>query len=75
MCALSLAFVLHAGATASYTYKPRDLVVIDGRTSPDRKFSIVSGKNEAGEFGVYLRDAQTEKLIGKLEEVWRCSSV
>ena len=27
------------------------------------------GENKAGEFGVYLRDAQTKKLIGQLEEV------
>ena len=43
--------------------------MIDGGTSPDKKFSIVSGENKAGEFGVYLRDAQTKKLIGQLEEV------
>ena len=67
--ALSLAFVAQAGATATYDYKPGELLVIDGGTSPDKKFSIVSGENNAGEFGVYLRDAQTKKLIGKLEEV------
>ena len=67
--ALSLAFVAHAGATATYNYKPGEFLVIDGGTSPDKKFSIVSGENKAGEFGVYLRDAQTKKLIGKLEEV------
>ena len=52
-----------------YDYKPGEFLVIDGGTSPDKKFSIVSGENKAGEFGVYLRDAQTKKLIGKLEEV------
>ena len=67
--ALSLAFVAHAGATASYDYKPGEFLVIDGGTSPDKKFSIVSGENKAGEFGVYLRDAHTKKLIGQLEEV------
>ena len=67
--ALSLAVVAHAGATATYDYKPGELLVIDGGTSPDKRFSIVSGENKAGEFGVYLRDAQTKKLIGKLEEV------
>jgi hypothetical protein len=67
--ALSLAFVAHAGATATYDYKPGQFLVIDGGTSPDKKFSIVSGENKAGEFGVYLRDAQTKKLIGQLEEV------
>jgi len=61
--ALSLAFVAHAGATAMYDYKPGQFLVIDGGTSPDKKFSIVAGENKAGEFGVYLRDAQTKKLI------------
>ena len=69
--ALSLAFVGHARATAMYDYKPGEFLVIDGGTSPDKKFSIVSGENKAGEFGVYLRDAQTKKLIGQLEEVNR----
>ena len=67
--ALSLAFVAHAAATTAYDYKPGEFVVIDGGTSPDGKFSIVGGENKAGEFGVYLRDAHTKKLIGKLEEV------
>jgi hypothetical protein len=67
--ALSLAFVAHAGATATYDYKPGEFLVIDGGTSPDKKFSIVTGESKAGEFGVYLRDAQTKKLIGQLEEV------
>ena len=67
--ALGLAFVAHAGATAMYDYKPGEFLVIDSGTSPDKKFSIVSGENKSGEFGVYLRDAQTKKLIGQLEEV------
>lgn len=67
--ALALALVPHVGATASYDYKPGELLVIDGGTSPDKKFSIVSGENKAGKFGVYLRDARTKKLIGQLEEV------
>jgi hypothetical protein len=67
--ALALALVPHVGATASYDYKPGQLLVIGGGTSPDKKFSIVSGENKAGEFGVYLRDARTKKLIGQLEEV------
>ena len=67
--ALSLAFVAHAGATAMYDYKPGEFLVIDGGTSPDKNFSIVSGENKAGDFGVYLRDAHTKKLIGQLEEV------
>jgi hypothetical protein len=66
---LSLAFVGHAGATATHDYKPGQFLVIDGGRSPDKKFSIVAGENKAGEFGVYLRDAQTKKLIGQLEEV------
>src|SRR4029077_11958147 len=67
--ALSLGFVVHVGATATYDYKPGQFLVIDRGTSPDKKFSIVAGENKAGEFGVYLRDAQTKKLIGQLEEV------
>ncbi len=67
--ALSLAFVAHAGATARYDYKPGEFLVIDSGTSPDKKFSIVSDENKPGEFGVYLRDAQTKELIGQLEEV------
>jgi hypothetical protein len=67
--ALSLALLASAGATAIYDYKPGEFLVIDGGTSPDKKFSIVSGETKAGEFGVYLRDAQTKKLIGQLEEV------
>jgi hypothetical protein len=67
--ALTLAIVAYAGATATYDYKPGEFLVIDGGTSPDKKFSIVTGENKAGEFGVYLRDAHTKKLIGQLEEV------
>jgi hypothetical protein len=67
--ALSLAFVAHAGATATYDYKPGQFLVIDGGTSPDKKFSIVAGENKSGDFGIYLKDAQTRKLIGELEEV------
>lgn len=66
---LSLAIVAHVGATSTYDYKPGEFLVIDGGTSPDKKFSIVTGKKKAGEFGVYLRDAHTKKLIGQLEEV------
>jgi hypothetical protein len=66
---LNLAFVGHAAATAMYDYKPGQFLVIEHGTSPDKKFSIVAGENKAGEFGVYLRDAQTKKLIGQLEEV------
>lgn len=67
--ALLFALCAAAGATAMYDYKPGEFLVIDGGTSPDKKFSIVSGENKAGEFGVYLRDARTRKLIGQLEEV------
>jgi len=38
--ALSLAFVAHAGATATYDYKPGEFLVIDGGTSPDKKFEL-----------------------------------
>jgi hypothetical protein len=67
--ALSLAFVAYAGATATYDYKPGQFLVIKGGTSPDKKFWIVAGETKSGDFGVYLKDAQTKKLIGKLEEV------
>ena len=67
--ALSLAFVAHAGATAMYDYKPGEFLVIDGGTSPDKKFSIVADESKSGDFGIYLKDAQTKKLIGQLEEV------
>jgi hypothetical protein len=43
--ALSLAFVAHAGATATYGYKPGEFLVVDGGTSPDKKFSIASVKH------------------------------
>jgi hypothetical protein len=67
--ALSIAFVAHAGATATYDYKPGQFLVIDGGTSPDKKFSIVAGESKSGDFGIYLKDAHTKKLIGQLEEV------
>jgi len=67
--ALSLAFTAYTLATATYDYKPGEFLVIDGGTSPDKTFSIVSGESKAGEFGVYLRDARSKKLIGQLEEV------
>jgi hypothetical protein len=67
--ALAFGFVAHVGATDSYDYKPGQFLLIHGGTSPDKKFSIVSGENKAGKFGVYLRDAHTKKLIGQLEEV------
>jgi hypothetical protein len=67
--ALSLAFVAYAGATDTYDYKPGQFLVIDGGTSPDKKFSIVAGQTKSGDFGIYLKDAQTKKLIGQLEEV------
>jgi hypothetical protein len=67
--ALILALVSQADATAEHDYKPGEFLIVHGGTSPDKKFSIVAGDNKVGEFGVYLRDAQTKKLIGKLEEV------
>ena len=59
--ALILALVSQADATAKHDYKPGEFLIVDGGTSPDKKFSIVSGENKAGEFGVYLRDAHTKK--------------
>jgi len=56
-------------ATSTHDYKPGESLVVKNGKSPDQKFSIVSGRNESGAFGVYLMDAQTKKLIGKLEEV------
>ena len=47
--------------------------MIDGGTSPDKKLSIVTGENKAGEFGVYLRDAKTKNLLDnwkKWQPVW-----
>jgi hypothetical protein len=52
--ALSLAFVAHAGATATYDYKPGQFLVIDGGTSPDKKFSIVAGESKSGNFGIFV---------------------
>ena len=56
-------------ATDTYEYKPGELLVVKGGKSPEKKFSVVSGKNKSGAFGIYLMEAQTNKLIGKLEEV------
>jgi hypothetical protein len=67
--AVILVLVGQADATAEHDYKPGEFLIVHGGTSPDKKFSIVAGDNKAGGFGVYLRDAQTKKLIGKLEEV------
>src|SRR6266436_6487660 len=67
--AVILALVSQADATAEHDYKPGESLIVDRGTSPNKKFSIVAGDNKAGEFGVYLRDAHTKKLIGQLEEV------
>ena len=69
MGALIFALVSRADATAEHDYKRGEFLIVHGGTSPDKKFAIVAGNNKAGEFGVYLRDAQAKKLIGKLEEV------
>ena len=66
---LAAVFVTEARATAEYDYKPGEFLVIKDGKSPDKKFSIVSGENKKGEFGVYLMDAPTKKIIGRLEEV------
>src|SRR5438105_4124999 len=66
---VALAFVADVNATSEYDYKRGEVLVVKGGKSPDKKYSIVSGENKKGEFGVYLMDAQTKKVIGQLEEV------
>lgn len=56
-------------ATDTYDYKKGELLVVKGGRSPDKQFAIVSGENKSGEFGIYLTDAKTKKIIGPLEEV------
>jgi hypothetical protein len=67
--ALVSAFAVKVFATATYDYKPGELLVVEGGKSPDKKFSIVSGEDKKEHFGVFLMDAQTKKIIGPLEEV------
>src|ERR1700730_7212684 len=67
--AATLAGVIELYATATYEYKRGELLVIEGGKSPDKKFSIVAGDNRNDSFGVYLMDATTKKVIGRLEEV------
>jgi hypothetical protein len=67
--AIFFALIAIAAATATYDYKRGELLTIKGGKSPDKKYSIVSGENNKGQFGVYLMDAQSKKLIGQLEEV------
>ena len=52
-----------------YDYKPGEFLVIKSGESPDKTFCIVSGKDKAGEFGVYLMDAKTKAVLGRLEEI------
>ena len=68
---LLLAFVGEASATAEYDYKPGELLAVKDGKSPDKKFSIVSGDpdKKGGFGGVYLMDAQTKEVLGKLEDV------
>jgi hypothetical protein len=66
---LVLAFAAKLHATAEYDYKPGEFLVIKDGKSPDKRFAIVSGEKKRDEFGVYLMDAVTKKIIGKLEEV------
>ena len=67
---LLLALIATAGAAPMhYDYKPGEFLVVKGGESPDKQFSIVSGENKAGEFGVYLMDAKTKNVLGRLEEV------
>jgi hypothetical protein len=66
---LAVAFADRLRATSEYDYKPGEFLVIKDGKSPGKKFSIVSGERKRDEFGVYLMDAQTKKIIGRLEEV------
>lgn len=68
VCLLAV-FAAKLHATSEYDYKRGEFLVIKDGTSPDKKFSIVSGENQKGQFGVYLMDAPTKKIIGRLEEV------
>ena len=65
--ALVSAFAVKVFATATYDYKPGELLVVEGGKSPDKKFSIVSGEDKKEHFGVFLMDAQTKKIICPLE--------
>ena len=68
--ALLFALVATAGAAPmDYDYKPGEFLVIKSGESPDKTFSIVSGEDKAGEFGVYLMDAKTKAVLGRLEEI------
>lgn len=67
--ALLLVLLTQAHGTSEYDYKPGEFLVIKCGKSPDKKFSVVAGKNEAGEFGIYLLDAPTKKMLGALENV------
>lgn len=67
--ALLFALIPIAGATATYDYKRGEFLLVTGGKSPDKKYSIVAGENKKGEFGVYLMDAQSKQMIGRLEEV------
>jgi hypothetical protein len=60
---------VHLHATVEYDYKPGEFPVIKDGKSLDKKVAIVSGKKKKREFGVYLMDVQTKKLIGQLGEV------
>jgi hypothetical protein len=68
---LLLALVGDARATAEYDYKLGERLPVKGGESPDKRFTIASGDpdNKGGFGGVYLMDAQTKKVLGKLEEV------
>jgi hypothetical protein len=65
----AIAFADKLNATSEYDYKPGEFLVVKDGKSPDKKFAIVSGEKKKDEFGVYLMDAVTKKIIGKLEEV------
>jgi hypothetical protein len=69
IASFALAFAGKVQATSEYDYKPGEYLVVKDGKSPDKKFSIVSSERKRDEFGVYLMDAQTKKIIGRLEEV------
>ena len=63
---IAFAIVTEITATATYDYKPGEYLVAKDGLSPNKQFAIVCGDDK---FGVYLMDAKTKELLGKLEEV------
>jgi hypothetical protein len=69
IASLAIALAGKLGATSEYDYKRGEFLVVKDGKSPDKKLAIVSGENNKGNFGVYLMDSPTRKMIGQLEEV------